>query len=113
MTNKTIEEYINAAKTMLDQAVNEGIPAYNMCDGILLNIKGFIHDEVVWDRIRKHEEKLHKEFNKKVDEARGKLKDVDPIFSWSNGMEYMLKLRQWKSGQMLNFYDLLNKEYDL
>jgi hypothetical protein len=84
-----------------------------MCDGKLSNLKSFIHDETIWKKVNEKEEKVFREFNKKKDEAKTKLKDIDPLIQWRTGAGFYNDLRHWKSQEMLSFWDKLSKEYDL
>jgi len=115
MTNQFILDNIKEAKEWLDKVNHPqiGESGFNMCDGILSNLKSFIHDENIWKKINDKEEKVFREFNKKKDDAKVKLKDVDPLFQWNEGAKFYANLRQWKSQEMLVFWDKLSKEYDL
>ena len=113
MANKEITDSLLEAKDALDRANELGRIAYDICDGILLNIKAFIHDEDIWKEVNEHEMKLHKEFQKRIGEAREKLKTKDPLYAWNDGLQYFMELRHWKSLEMLNFMDKLSKEHDL
>ena len=68
---------------------------------------------MVWKKINEHENNVHKEFGLRLSKARSDLKDEDPMFSWQKGMERYMKLRHWKSLEMLSFFDKLSKEYDI
>ena len=105
-----IKESLTEAKNILNQAEEAGVMAYNLCDGILTNIKGFVHKQETWMKINEKEQKVHEEFQKRLVDARMKLEGVDPMFAWDKGMRQYLTLRQWKSLEMLNFYDKLAKE---
>ena len=104
-----VKESLAEAKNCLNQAEEAGVMAYNLCDGILTNIKGFVHEDVTWMKINEHEQKVHEEFQKRLSDARKKLDGIDPLFAWDKGMKQYLSLRQWKSLEMLNFYDKLVK----
>ena len=52
MVSKYVIDSINGAKDTLDNVEKLGETAYDICDGILLNIKGFLHDEKVWEKVR-------------------------------------------------------------
>jgi len=111
--SKMIEDNIKEAKDSLNQAEQIGEIAYDICDGKLTNIKGFIHDENIWKKITEHEQKVFKEYSSRITKAKMDLKDVDPLFAWKPGMDMYMKLRHWKSLEMLNFYDKLVKEYGI
>ena len=113
MASKQIKDSLSEARNALDQDESLGKIAYDICDGVLNNNKAFIHEDVVWKKINEHEEKVHKEFTKRLIEAREKLKNSDPIFAWNDGMNFYMKLREWKSLEMLNFWDKLSKEHDI
>ena len=104
-----VKESLAEAKNCLNQSEEAGVMAYNLCDGILTNIKGFVHEDVVWAKINEHEQHVHQEFQKRLVDSRSKLKDDDPLFAWDKGLRQYLALRQWKSLEMLNFYDKLVK----
>jgi hypothetical protein len=113
MTSEFILSSIKTAKEYLDKVGDIGEMGFNQCDGILSNLKSFIHDEVIWRKIQEKEEKVYKEFQKKTNEAKTKLKDIDSLLQWNEGARYYAELRQWKSIELLSFWDKLSKEYDL
>lgn len=113
MVSKPVNDSINDAKAALDQVETLGKTAYDICDGILTNVKALVHDDGAWDKINKYEEKVHKEFKGKIEKAREKLKNVDPLYAWNDGLNYYMELRHWKSLEMLSFWDKLSKEYDI
>lgn len=108
-----ITESITEAKNALDNIEQLGETGFNICDGVLMNIKAFVHDQDIWDNINEKEKQVHIEFQKQLEEARKKLKDMDPMFSWQKGMTQYMKLRQWKSMELISFFDKLNKEHEL
>lgn len=110
-TNQYIGEKIKEAADTLNQAVQLGETAYNIADGTLNNLKAFIHDEKIWTDINHFEQKLHNEFQKKMGEARVKLKDNDPFFKWREGMKYYMDLRQWRTIEMITYWDKLSKDH--
>jgi len=111
--SKQISDSITEAKAALDQVEELGKTSYDICDGMLNNIKAFVHDDAVWKKINDHEEKIHKDFKKRLDDARAKLKDRDPIYAWNDGLKFYMELRHWKSLEMLSFWDKLSKEHDI
>ena len=113
MTNEFILDTIKEAANTLNKVDEAGEVAFNLCDGMLSNLKSFIHDETIWKKVTEKEEKVYKEFQKKSNEAKVKLKDVDSLLQWNEGAKYYMSLRQWKCSEMLNFWDKLSKEYDL
>lgn len=113
MVSENISQGITEAKNLIDQAPTSGKIAYDLADGILTNNKAFIHDQKVWDEITAFEQKVHIEFAKKIKEAREKIKQKDPFFQWQDGMKFYLELRQWKTMEMISFWDNLSKQYDI
>jgi len=113
MTSEFILKNIKTAKEWLDKVGEIGETGFNQCDGILENLKAFIHDEVIWKKVQEKEEKIYKEFQKKSNEAKIKLKEVDSLLQWNEGARYYMELRHWKSMELLSFWDKLSKEYDL
>ena len=116
MTSKIIHESINEAKKWLDlkdSPEHDPIVVFNMVEGILSNVKSFIHDETVWKKIEDFEINVHKDFKLRLDESRQKLKQEDPFFAWQDGMKYYVDLRTWKCQELLSFYDDLSKSYDI
>ena len=113
MVSKQISDSITEAKAALDRVEELGTTSYDICDGVLNNLKAFIHDDVVWKKINDHEEKVHRDFKRKADDARSKLKTRDPIYAWNDGLKYFMELRHWKSMEMLSFWDKLSKEHDI
>ena len=113
MVNKQIEESILEAKNTLNQTEQLGELSYNIADGILYNLKAFVHDEAIRKRISDFEEKLLKDFSKKIIEARGKLDNYDPLLAWKSGVGFYMELRQWKTLEMLTFWDKLVKTNEL
>ena len=117
MTNKIITDGILEASIYQNEI--EGLPLeqrktlFDLADGVLVNIKAFVSDEVSWKKINDYEEKTHKEFSKRLNDTRAKLKDEDPIIQWQNGLSYMMELRLWKTREMLAFWDRLSKSNDL
>jgi len=113
MVSKRVTESLTNAKSALDTLKENGELAFDICDGILTNIKGFVHDEIVWGKINKHEEKVHQEFQRRLKKANEELKQRPPMDTFNEGMERYLNLRHWKSLEMLNFYDKLSKEHEI
>ena len=113
MTNEFILGNIKEAVNYLNRIEEIGEVAFNQCDGILSNLKSFIHDEIIWKKISEKEEKVYKEFQKKQNEAKAKLKDADSLLQWNEGAKYYMDLRNWKCNEMIAFWDKLSKEYDL
>ena len=113
MVSKHVTDSITDAKNALDNIEQLGETAYDICDGVLQNIKGFIHDETVWNKIQTHENKVHQEFKIRLKKANEELKNMEPLLAFRDGMKKYMKLRQWKSLEMLNFYDKLSKEHDI
>jgi hypothetical protein len=110
-TNTYIEEKVKEAADTMDQAVQIGETAYNLADGILSNLKAFVHDEKIWADLTRFEQKIHTEFQKKIDESRIKLKDADPFFKWRDGMKYYMDLRKWKTLEIIGYWDKLSKDH--
>lgn len=113
MVSKRIEESINDAKEALDNIDSLGRTAFDICDGILTNNKALVHDEIANKKIAEKEQKVYDEYQKRVREARVKLKNSDPYYQWDEGLEYYMKLRRWKSMEMISFWDKLSKEHDI
>jgi len=113
MTNEWIISQIQTAKQCLDRVPELGEAGFNMCDGILSNLKTFITEDSIWNTITTFEEKLHKDFLKKENEARVKLKDIDSLVQFNTGEAYYINLRKWKSQELLNLWNKLSKDYDL
>jgi hypothetical protein len=113
MTNEWIIGQIQLAKECLDRIPEIGETGFNICDGVLSNLKTFITDENVWNTITTFEEKLHKDFKKKENESRAKLKDIDSLVQFNTGQEYYISLRKWKSQELLNLWTRLSKDFDL
>lgn len=117
MTSKHITDGIMEASKYLNEV--EGLPleqrktVFDIADGVLTNIKAFVSDPVAWKKINDYEERTHKEFSKRVGEAREKLKNKDPLYQWQDGIAYMMDLRLWKTREMIAFWDKLSKEHDL
>lgn len=117
MTNKIILDGITEASNYLNEV--EGIPLeqrktlFDLADGVLVNIKAFVSNEEVWKKINDYEVKTHKEFIKRLNDTRAKLKDDDPLTQWQNGLSYMMDLRLWKTREMLAFWDRITKQHDL
>ena len=113
MKSRRVEDSITNAKAALDSVEQNGELAYDICDGILTNIKAFIHSPEIWDKINKHENSVHQEFTRRLNKANEELKQKPPMEIWQDGMSKYMKLRHWKSLEMLNFFDKLSKEYDI
>jgi RecA-family ATPase len=113
MTNEWIMGQLKTAKEVLDRVPELGEAAFNLCDGILSNLKTFVTDEKIWVTITTFEEKLYKDFKKKESEARAKLKDIDSLVQFNSGQEYYINLRKWKSTELLSLWNRLSKDYDL
>ena len=116
MVSQIVKDSIAEAKSWFDQKDNpESNPfvCFNMVDGILSNLKSFIHDKDVWEKITLFEEGIHQTFQGKMKEARDALSQDDPLFAWEKGSRYTIELRTWKSGELLKFYDRLSKEHDI
>jgi hypothetical protein len=117
MTSKIIIDGIIEASNYLNEV--EGLPLeqrktlFDLADGVLVNIKAFVSDAEAWKKINEYEEKTHREFTKRLNDTRGKLKNEDPLVQWQTGLEYMMELRLWKSREMLAFWDKVTKDYEL
>ena len=117
MTNKLIFDNIVRVETLLNEveglAFTEREPVFDMADGILTNNKAFVSNEEAWKKINDYEMKVHMEFNKKLNESRAKLKEIDPIYQWQKGLESTMNLRLWKSRELLALWDKITKDYDI
>ena len=113
MTNEWILEQLRVAKEALDRVPQLGEDAFNVCDGILSNLKSFVTEDEAYRKIIDFEEKLYRDFKLKEREAREKLKGVDYLTSFNLGGRYYMNLRQWKSSELLNMWNRLVKDYDL
>lgn len=113
MVNKSVEEGIMEAKDILDKVEQIGDVAYNICDGILSNLKVFVHDDKIMDEINGFEAKVIKQYNIKKKEFVEKLKAKDPLYQWQDGLKCYMELRQWKSMEMLSFWDRLSKRNEI
>jgi len=117
MTSKIINDGIIEASNYLNEV--EGLPleqrkaVFDLADGVLVNIKAFVSNPEAWKKINEYEERTHREFTKRLNETRSKLKDKDPLYQWQDGMAFMMELRLWKTREMIAFWDKLSKEYDL
>jgi len=117
MTSKIINDGIIEASNYLNEV--EGLPleqrkpVFDLADGVLVNIKAFVSNPEAWKKINDYEERTHKEFTRRLNDTRGKLKDMDPLIQWQSGMGYMMELRLWKTREMIAFWDKLSKEHDL
>ena len=113
MTNEWIVEQLKIAKEALDRVPQLGEDGYNICDGILTNLKTFVTEDEVYKKIIAFEDKLFRDFKRKEREAREKLKGIDYLTSFSLGRNFYISLRQWKSTELLNLWTRLSKDYDL
>ena len=113
MASKRLEESIMEAKEALDNVETLGRTAFDICDGILSNNKAFIHDKILYDEIMNKERQVYEEYQKKIADARAKLKDSDPYYQWDEGLEYYMRLRRWKSMELLSFWDKLSKKHGI
>jgi len=113
MVSKKLEESILEAKEALDNIETLGATAFDICDGILSNNKAFIHDPKVYDEVMQKEKQVYLEYSKQINEARLKLKNVDPFYQWGDGLEFYMKLRRWKSMELLNYWDKISKKEQL
>ena len=113
MSNEYIIDSIASAKNSLDSLDQMGEIAFDMCDGSLMNIKAFIHDEAIKQKIIEKEKSVNQEFQKRMNKANQDLNTKGPLYAWRDGMKKYYKLRHWQSLEMLNFYDKLCREHDL
>ena len=113
MVSKYVSDSITEAKNALDNLQQLGGTAFNIADGVLLNIKAFVHDDHVIQKIRTKESQVETEFNRRIKKANDELKDKGPMYSFNTASDKYWKLRHWKSLEMLNFYDKLSKEHDI
>jgi len=113
MTNEWIVEQLKIAKEALDRVPQLGEDGYNLCDGILTNLKTFVTEDEVYKKIIAFEDKIFRDFKRKEREAREKLKGIDYLTSFSLGRNFYISLRQWKSTELLNLWTRLSKDYDL
>jgi len=113
MVSSKIEEGVNEAKEALDNIDQLGALAFDICDGKLSNNKAFIHDKNLMSKIEQKETMVYEEYRKRLIDARAKLKDVDPLYQWDDGLEFYMKLRRWKSMEMITFWDKLSKQHDI
>jgi len=114
MTNKIIEDGIKDATEVLNEI--EGLPLeqrkglFDLADGMLTNIKAFVNSSEAWKKINEFEEKIHKDFKNKLDEARKELEKQDSLTRWQDGLSYMMDLRMWKTRETLAFWNKLNQK---
>lgn len=113
MTNEWISDQLKIAKEGLDKVTEIGEVGYNICDGILGNLKSFITDPTIYETVTKFEEKLYKDFKQKEIDARLKLKDIDALTSFNAGLQYYNNLRRWRSTELLNMWTRLVKDAEL
>jgi len=117
MTNRLILDGIVKAENILNEVegvtLQERETLFDLADGVMVNIKAFVSNEEAWKKINEYEMKTHQEFAKRLNDARAKLKDIDPIYQWQKGLEFTMDLRFWKAREMLAFWDKITKEYDL
>ena len=113
MSNEYIIDSIASAKNSLDNLEQLGETAFDMCDGSLMNIKAFIHDESIKHKILDKEKQVNLEFQKRMEKTNEELKAKGPLYAWRDGMKKYYKLRHWRSLELLNFYDKLCREHDL
>jgi hypothetical protein len=111
MNEDYINEKIKEAADAINQAPQLGEAAYNIADGILGNLKAFIHDDKLWENITVFEKKTHVLFGKKLQDAKKELATKDPLFQWRYGMKYYMDMRHWKSLELLTYWDTLVKEH--
>jgi len=116
LVSQIVKESIAEAKNWIDRKDNpdtDPVICFNMVDGILSNLKSFVHDQVIWDTIDSFEKRIHNDFQSKLTEARSSLEQEDPMFAWEKGLRFYIDLRTWKSQELLSFYDRLSKEHDI
>ena len=117
MVSKPINDGIVEAGNILNEvegvALEQRKTLFDLADGILTNIKAFVGDPEAWKKINDKEERIHKEFTKRLNDARERLKTKDPLYQWQDGLSFMMELRMWKTREMLAFWDKLTKDYDL
>jgi len=107
MVSEIFSKSISNAKQYLDA------DDFDQCDTIISNLKAFIHNSDVKQKYLEKEKKVMDEFNKRHKYAREQLKDNDPIMEFNKGIHEYMKLRSWRSIEMLSFIDELSREYDL
>lgn len=115
MTNEYIINEIKKAKDSLD-SVNDpriGFTGFDICDGILTNLKIYVTDEKIYAQIIQFEEKLLKDYRLKQKESREKLKGLDMLTQYSVGEYHSAFLKNWKSTELLNLWTRIIKDYDL
>ena len=116
LVSHIVKESIAEAKSWIDRKDSpdtDPVICFNMVDGILSNLKSFVHDQDVWLKIEQFEQQIHKDFQTRLNEARSNLEQEDPMFAWSKGLRFYIDLRTWKSQELLSFYDKLSKEHDI
>jgi len=109
--NDYILNQIKEAADVLNHVNELGEAAYNQAEGILSNLKAFIHDPKTWDEITAFEKKLYMEFTAKINAAQKELKEYNPFTGWREGAAFYMKLRQWKATELISYWDRLAKEH--
>lgn len=107
----TIKDGIIEALNAANRAPEEGEKAFNTADGILSNLKALIQDDKIWQRIHDFEKKTTEAYAKEIEAAKEKLKDKDPMFAFNYYGAENLRLRAWKTSELIKFWDKLTKEY--
>ena len=113
MVSNHVEENINDAREAINQYPAIGEAAFDLCDGILNNIKGFIHVDKEWEDLFDHEKKVNIEYAKRINIINNELKEKPPMDIYKETKDRYIRARAWRSTEMLNFYDMLAKKYDI
>jgi len=118
MVSDPVNERMKEAGAYLDEAeklgdIPETLPAFIACDGILDNIKIFIHNEKAWEEINRKEQELNTMFKKEFKEKIEKIKHEDEYMRFLKMRKIEIQIMRWKCKQRLGFYDFLTKKYDI
>jgi len=118
MVSEPVSERLIEAGAYLDQAEKMGdnpqaLGPLIACDGILENIKVFVHEDEPWEQIHTKEKDLNKIFWENFKKESEKLKDEGEYFKFLKQQKVEVHLMFWKCKQRLGFYDWLTQKYDI
>jgi len=113
--NEYMENKLKEAGELLDAANVSNTPKLFLyaTEGLLSNLKCFIYDNEIREKINKKEEEITKEVTMKINELKENLKDKDPLMQWTEGSTYELKLHFWKCRELLAYWNKILREYEI
>jgi hypothetical protein len=98
---------LDAAHAMIDER------DFERAVEIIKNLSMRIHDAVILNEIKSHDDNIDQTFIKNINAINSKVYTGDPVDIASQRNQDIFMQRQWKAQEYVRFYDLLSREHEL